>query len=56
MTSKDELQTALKEKFGVNKNISQPLSKEECERLLNLLYSEASAAKLVSSYADKNSS
>lgn len=56
MASKDELQNALKEKFGINKNISKPLSKEECERLLDLLYSEPSAAKLVSSYADKNSS
>lgn len=54
MASKDDLQNALKEKYGINKNISQPLSKEECERLLNLLHSEASAVKLVSSYADKN--
>ncbi len=54
MASKDELQNALKEKFSINKNISQPLSKEECERLLALLYSEPSAAKLVESYADKN--
>jgi chromosome segregation ATPase len=56
MASKDEFQDALKKKFGVNKNISQPLSKKECERLLALLYSEPSAAKLVESYADKNSS
>ncbi len=56
MVTKDELQNALKEKFSINKNISQPLSKEECERLLDLLYNEPSATKLVSSYADKNSS
>lgn len=56
MASKDELQTVLKEKFGINKNISQPLTKDECERLLNLLEGEPSAAKLVESYADKNSS
>lgn len=56
MAAKDELQNALKEKFGINKNISQPLSKQECERLLALLYSEPSTTKLVSSYADKNSS
>lgn len=56
MASKDELQNALKEKFGINKNISQPLAKEECERLLDLLICEPSAARLVESYADKNSS
>lgn len=55
MASKNELQNALKENFGVNKNISQPLNKEECERLLNLLDSEPSATKLIESYADKNS-
>lgn len=56
MASKDELQSSLKEKFGINKNISQALTKEECERLFDLLCSEPSAAKLVSSFADKNSS
>lgn len=56
MASKDELQNILKAKFGINKNVSQSLSKEECEELLNLLFREPSAAKLVSSYADKNSS
>lgn len=56
MTTKNELQNALKEKFSINKNISQPLSKEECERLITLLCSEPSATKLVMSYAEKNSS
>lgn len=56
MASKDELQTILKEKFGINKNISQPLMKEECERLISILQSEPSAARLVESYAEKNSS
>jgi chromosome segregation ATPase len=56
MASKDELQNALKEKFGINKNISQSLTLEDCDRLLSLLLREPSAAKLVSSYADKNSS
>ncbi len=55
MGSKDELQNALKEKFGINKNISQTLSKEECEKLIDLLTRETSAAKLINSYADKNS-
>jgi chromosome segregation ATPase len=56
MVSKNELQNALKEKFGINKNISQSLSQQECEELLNLLAIKPSAAKLISSYADKNSS
>ncbi|MUG96649.1 hypothetical protein F7734_31645 [Scytonema sp. UIC 10036] len=55
MASKDELQSTLKEKFSINKNISQPLTKEECERLIKLLESEPSAVKLVDSYANKNS-
>jgi len=54
MAPKDKLQNALKEDFSINKNISQVLSYKECERLLELLYSEPSAAKLVSSYAEKN--
>jgi chromosome segregation ATPase len=56
MVSKAELQDALKEKFGINKNISQSLSKEECEELLGFLHREPIAAKLVGSYADKNNS
>jgi uncharacterized protein (DUF3084 family) len=54
MASKDEIQNTLKAEFGINKNISQALNQEECERLLKLLYSEPTAAKLVESYADKN--
>jgi chromosome segregation ATPase len=56
MASKDELQNTLKAEFGINKNISQPLSKEECEALLNLLSQEPSVAKIVGSYVDKNNS
>jgi hypothetical protein len=55
MATKAELQNALKERFGINKNISQPLTKEDCQRLLDLLAREPSAAKLVGSYAEKNS-
>lgn len=54
MAAKDELQTALKTKYGINKNISQSLSKEECERLLYLLSSESGALKLVESFVQKN--
>ncbi|MDP5016821.1 hypothetical protein FJR11_21075 [Anabaena sp. UHCC 0187] len=56
MASKDQIQTTLKEKYGINKNISQPLDKEECEILLNVLNNEPSAVKLVESFAEKNSS
>lgn len=55
MRSKSELQTILKEKYAINKNISQPLSAEDCERLLILLGQDQSAAKLVDSFIDKNS-
>jgi len=54
MASKAELQAALKEKFGINKNVSQPLSQEECEKLLDLLHQEPSMVRLVVSYSNKN--
>jgi chromosome segregation ATPase len=53
---KDKLQNVLKERFGINKNVSQSLSQADCERLLDLLSNEPSAAKLVDAYAGKNSS
>ncbi|MDM9379822.1 hypothetical protein QUB80_03810 [Chlorogloeopsis sp. ULAP01] len=55
MASKDELQNSLKEKYGINKNISQSLAKEECERLLDVLNHEPSTVKLIESFAQKNS-
>jgi len=55
MASKDELQTVLKSKYGINKNISQPLNLEECTELLYVLNREPGAAKLVESFAQKNS-
>lgn len=55
MASKDELQNTLKEKYGINKNISQTLNKEECEQLLHILASEPSAVKLAEAFALKNS-
>ncbi len=54
MASKNELQNVLKDKYGINKNISQPLSKEECERLLYIFSNEPGAVKLVESFAQKN--
>lgn len=52
--TKGELQEALKAKFGINKNISQPLSRTDCEQLLELLEREPSASKLVTAFAQKN--
>lgn len=54
MASKDELQTVLKSKYGINKDISKPLNLEECQWLLDLLDSEIGAVKLVESFAQKN--
>lgn len=56
MASKSELQTILKEKYGINENISQDLNREECERLLALLGKDQSVVKLVGSFSQKNSS
>jgi chromosome segregation ATPase len=54
MPSKSQLQTILKEKYGVNKNITQPLSLEDCETLLLLLTNHPSAGRLVESFVEKN--
>ncbi|WP_017298762.1 hypothetical protein [Nodosilinea nodulosa] len=54
MPSKNQLQTILKENYGVNKNITQPLSLEDCETLLLLLTNHPSAGRLVESFVDKN--
>ena len=54
MPSKKDLQNTLKEKYGVNKNITQPLSTEDCEQLLLLLHDQPSAVRLVESFITKN--
>lgn len=54
MPSKRELQTILKEKYGINKNITQSLSQEDCENLLFLLSDQPSAQKLIESFIAKN--
>lgn len=54
MPSKKELQTILREQYGINKNISQALGTEDCEQLLLTLQSQPSAVKLVDSFAEKN--
>jgi chromosome segregation ATPase len=55
MSSKSELQTILKEKYGINKNITQPLSLEDCEDLLILLKKESTVGRLVEAFVGKNS-
>lgn len=54
MTSKRDLQDRLKDKYGINLNISQSLTTDDCETLLTLLDSQPSAAKLVTSFVSKN--
>jgi regulator of replication initiation timing len=54
MAVKAELQNILKERYGINKNISQPLSSLECQQLITLLSSETGVAKVVESFIDKN--
>jgi chromosome segregation ATPase len=54
MPSKSEIQSVLKEKYDINKNITQPLSVEDCEELLILLNNQPSAERLVASLIDKN--
>ncbi|NER83840.1 MAG: hypothetical protein F6K42_30715 [Leptolyngbya sp. SIO1D8] len=54
MSSKKDLQNTLKEKYGINKNITQTLSTEDCEQLIMLLHHQPSAVRLVESFINKN--
>lgn len=54
MASKRELQDILKDRYGINKNISDALSAADCEQMLALLEQEPSALKLVEAFAEKN--
>lgn len=54
MASKQELQTILREEYGINKNISQSLGAEDCELLLLTLQHQPGTAKLIDSFAKKN--
>ena len=56
MASKNELQNQLKALYGINKNISESLSKAECETLIDRLQNETSFMKLVEAYVEKNTS
>lgn len=54
MQNKQELQAILKENYGINKNISDPLSVPECHRLLQLMRDETSVSTLTESLIAKN--
>jgi chromosome segregation ATPase len=54
MASKPELQTILKDRYRINKNISEVLTLVECQRLITLLEAEPSAIKIVESFIGKN--
>ena len=54
MPTKSTLQATLKDKYSINKNITQHLSVVECEELLTLLQSQPSAIKLVELFTAKN--
>jgi TusA-related sulfurtransferase len=54
MASKGQLQTILMEKYGINKNISAALNKEECEQIIEILDNEPITVKLIESFAEKN--
>ena len=54
MPSKAELQAILKDEYDINKNITQSLSLEDCERWLHFLRQDASAKKLVDAFVRKN--
>jgi septal ring factor EnvC (AmiA/AmiB activator) len=53
--SKSELQTILKNKYKINKNISGDLTEDECRQVLSILArGHIGFEKLLSTYADKN--
>ncbi|MEM9446916.1 MAG: hypothetical protein AAGA75_00100 [Cyanobacteria bacterium P01_E01_bin.6] len=54
MPTKSALQEILKTKYGINKNITQSLSVEDCESLLLLLQKQPITTKLVNSFVAKN--
>jgi uncharacterized protein (DUF3084 family) len=54
MPTKRDLQIVLKEKYRINLNITQSLSTEDCQELLELLQTNPSTSKLVQSFIAKN--
>lgn len=54
MASKTDLQDILKDQYGINKNITQSLSQDECDQLLELLSNTPSVDRLVAAFVQKN--
>ena len=54
MQSKPDLQTILKDRYGINKNVTQSLNRDECEQLLTLLSNKPAARNLVAVFIQKN--
>lgn len=54
MQSKSELQTILKNRYSINKNVTQSLNRDECEQLLALLTDKPAARNLVAAFIQKN--
>jgi chromosome segregation ATPase len=54
-TSKNELQTILKDEYKINKNISGELTADECQQLVSMLsQGNVGLEKILAAYADKN--
>jgi predicted nuclease with TOPRIM domain len=53
MPTKGKLQATLKTQYGINKNITQSLSTEDCQELLTLLQTKPSTSKVVASFIAK---
>lgn len=54
MATKKQIQETLKQRHGINKNISQEMSPQACEDLLRLMEREPSISELVDSFSEKN--
>ena len=54
METKSALQSQLKAKYGINKNMSATLNRDECEVMLEQLDQNPAVAKLVAAYVEKN--
>lgn len=54
MQSKADLQTILKDRHGINKNVTQSLSREDCAKLVMVLNDQPAARELVTAFVKKN--
>ena len=56
MASKADLQTELSNLHKINKNISESLTRDQCEAMLVLLAENPSAVKIIETLVNKNMS